>query len=131
MYYELKLFIIHGGGYSMSRNVVAVTTQWIPGYEVEEVLGLVWGLSVRTRGMLGRFISGIEAMVGGRGSAYLEELDKARREALEDLTRRAADMGANAVLSVDFETTEILEGFIVVTAYGTAVRVRKTLPSST
>jgi uncharacterized protein YbjQ (UPF0145 family) len=115
----------------MREDIITVTTQWIPGYEVEEILGLVWGLSVRTRGMLGRFISGIEAMVGGRGSAYLEELDKARREALEDLKRRAADIGANAVLSIDFETTEILEGFIVVTAYGTAVRVRKVESSST
>lgn len=109
----------------MQSGVVTVTTQWIPGYEVEAVLGLVWGISVRTRGMLGRFISGIEAIVGGRGSAYLEELDKARIEALEDLKRKAASMGANAVLSIDFETTEILEGFIVVTAYGTAVRVRR------
>ncbi|MCS7112370.1 MAG: YbjQ family protein [Nitrososphaerota archaeon] len=115
----------------MGGSVIAVTTQWIPGYEVEEILGLVWGLSVRTRGMLGRLISGIEAMVGGRGSAYLEELDKARREALEDLKRKAEDMGANAILSVDFETTEILEGFIVVTAYGTAVKVRRTRSSST
>lgn len=106
-------------------SIVTVTTQWIPGYEVEEVLGLVWGLSVRTRGVLGRLISGIEAAIGGRGSAYLEELDKARREALEDLKRRAAEVGANAVIAVDFETTEILEGFIVVTAYGTAVRVRR------
>jgi len=73
--------------------------------------------------MLDRIISGIEALVGGRGSVYLEELDKARREVLDELERKTRMMGVNAVISIDFETTEMLEGFIMITAYGTAVEI--------
>ena len=101
--------------------VILVTTPEVPGRRVKEVLGIVGGMSVRTRGVLGRFIAGLETVVGGRGTAYLHELEKARNEALEDLRRNALQKGANAVVAVDFETAEILEGFIVVTAYGTAV----------
>jgi len=99
------------------------TTPTVPGFKITKVLGVVYGMSVRTRGALGRFLASIETIVGGRGYAYLEELEKARDEALESLRRNAASIGANAVVAVDFETTEILEGFIVVTAYGTAVVV--------
>ena len=73
--------------------------------------------------MLDRIISGIEALVGGRGSVYLEELNKARREVLDELERKTRMMGVNAVISIDFETTEMLEGFIMITAYGTAVEI--------
>ena len=106
-------------------GVIVTTTPFLPGYRVKRVLGIVYGMSVRTRGMLGRFVAGIEALVGGRGSAYLAELEKARNEALEELKVNAAKMGANAVVAVDFETAEILEGFIVVTAYGTAVEAER------
>lgn len=81
------------------------------------------GMSVRTRGVLGRFLAGIEAAVGGRSESYMVELKKARDEALQDLVREASRLGANAVVGIDFETSEILEGFIVVTATGTAVIV--------
>ena len=106
-------------------DVIVVTTPTIPGYRIKAILGVVHGESCRTRGMLGRFISGIEALTGGRGEAYLEEIRKARKEAIEDLKNQAKMIGANAVVGVDFETNEILEGFIVVSAYGTAVIVEK------
>jgi len=107
----------------MVERVLLVTTPEVPGYRVKRVIGIVTASTVRTRGMLGRIISGIEALVGGRGTAYLEELDKARREVLDELERRARGMGANAVVGIDFETTEMLEGFIMITAWGTAVEV--------
>lgn len=78
---------------------------------------------MRTRGFLGRLAAGFEAIVGGASSAYISELKKAREEALNDLISQASAMGANAVVGLDFETSEILEGFIVVTATGTAVEV--------
>ena len=80
-------------------------------------------MSVRTRGFLGRLAAGLEAIVGGASSAYISELKKARDEALNDLVNSAKALGANAVVGLDFETSEILEGFIVVTATGTAVEV--------
>ena len=107
----------------MMGRVLLVTTPEVPGYRVKRVIGIVTASTVRTRGMLGRIISGIEALVGGRGRAYLEELNKARREVLDELERKARMMGANAVIGIDFETTEMLEGFIMITAYGTAVEI--------
>ena len=102
-------------------SVVLTTTQTIPGYRIVRVLGIVTGMSIRTRGAFGRFVAGIEAIVGGRSETYIVELKKARDEAIQDLMREAASRGANAVVGVDFETSEVLEGFIVVTATGTAV----------
>jgi len=105
--------------------VLVVTTPGIPGYRVVRVIGIVSGMSIRTRGFLGRLAAGIEAIVGGRSEAYITELKKAREEALRDLAEEAQRLGANAVVGVNFETSEILEGFLVVTATGTAVVVEK------
>ena len=107
----------------MSEVLLAIT-HTLPCYKVERILGVVYGSSVRTRGLGGEIIAGIEAIVGGRGEAYSRELEKARDEAIEELVDRAKRIGANAVIGVDFETTEILEGFIDITAYGTAVVAR-------
>lgn len=103
--------------------MIITTTPSIPGYRVKRVIGVVTGMSVRTRGFLGRLAAGLEAIVGGASSAYISELKKARDGALNDLVNSAKALGANAVVGLDFETSEILEGFIVVTATGTAVEV--------
>jgi len=113
----------------MAHGILLSTVPSIPGYRIVKVLGIVTGMSIRTRGMLGRFIAGIEALVGGRSEAYIEELKKAREEALRDLVNEAAKLGANAVVGVDFETSEILEGFIMITATGTAVVVEPEQPA--
>jgi uncharacterized protein YbjQ (UPF0145 family) len=110
----------------MGEDLILATMPAIPKYEVDEVLGVIYGSSTRTRGLGGRFISGLEALAGGRGTAYAEEIEKARKEALEDLKNEARKLGANGVLSIDFETSEVLEGFILVSAYGTAVKLKKT-----
>jgi uncharacterized protein YbjQ (UPF0145 family) len=109
----------------MGEDVILATMPMIPKYEIDEVLGVIYGSSTRTRGLGGRFISSIESVVGGKGTAYAEEIEKARKEALENLKNEARRLGANAVLSIDFETTEVLEGFILVSAYGTAVKLKK------
>jgi len=105
----------------MANDIILSTMHTVPGREVKEVLGIVFGTTVRTRGVFGRFVSGIESLTGGKGEAYLEELDKARNEALEEMKTKAKQLGANAVLGVDIDLSEILEGFIMVTATGTAI----------
>jgi uncharacterized protein YbjQ (UPF0145 family) len=105
--------------------MLVVTTPSIPGYRIVRVIGIVSGMSVRTRGLLGRLGASVEAIVGGRSEAYITELKKAREEALRDLVEEAQRLGANAVVGVDFETSEVLEGFLVVTATGTAVVVER------
>jgi uncharacterized protein YbjQ (UPF0145 family) len=109
----------------MGEELILATMPMIPKYEIEEVFGVIYGSSTRTRGAGGRIISGIQALTGGKGTAYAEEIEKARKEALEDLKNEAKKLGANGVLSINFETAEILEGFILVTAYGTAVKLNK------
>ncbi len=109
----------------MYQEIILTTTPYVPGYRVTQVLGVVFGMSIRTRGLGGKIIAGLEALAGGRGEAYLKELRKARGEAIADLIQQARSMGADAVISIDFETAEILEGFIVVTATGTAVKLEK------
>lgn len=105
------------GGFLMT------TTPMIPGYRVKKVLGVVTGLTPRTRGILGRFIAGIETLVGGEVSAFTSEMEKARFEALDRLRARAQEIGANAVVGIDLETTEVFQGVVLITATGTAVIV--------
>ena len=109
----------------MVEDLILATMPLIPTHVVEEVLGVIYGSSTRTRGAGGRIISGFQAITGGKGTAYAEEIEKARKEAIEDLKKEARNLGANRVLAIDFETAEVLEGFILVTAYGTAVKLRK------
>ena len=109
----------------MGDDLILATMPNIPNYEVEEVLGVIYGSSTRTRGMGGRFVSVLQAITGGKGTAYANEIEKARKEAIEDLKKEARSLGANGILAIDFETAEVLEGFILVTAYGTAVRLKK------
>jgi len=104
------------------KEIIVVTTPDLPGYEIVKVLGAVHGLTVRTRGVGGKFVAGIEGIFGGEVTTYTSECEKARRESLNRLIENAKKMGANAIIGVDFETSDILQGTATVfAAYGTAV----------
>jgi len=103
-------------------EVIVVTTPNLPGYEIVKVLGSVDGLTVRTRGVGGKIVAGIQGVFGGEVTAYTSECEKARKESLNRLIENAKKMGANAVIGTDFETSDILQGTATVFAtYGTAV----------
>jgi uncharacterized protein YbjQ (UPF0145 family) len=105
-------------------HMMVVTTPTLPGYRIVKVLGVVTGLTVRTRGVGGKFVAGIEGMFGGEVTSYSSEAEKARRESLQRLIDVATKMGANAVIAADFETSDILQGMATLfSAYGTAVVV--------
>ncbi len=107
------------------KEVKVVTTPDLPGYEIVEVLGVVHGLTVRTRGIGGKFVAGIEGIFGGEVTTYSSECEKAREESLRRLIDDAKSLGANAIIAVDFETSDILQGTATVfSAYGTAAIVR-------
>ena len=107
-------------------EVMVVTMPNLPGYDIVKVLGTVHGLTVRTRGVGGKFVAGIEGIFGGEVTAYTSECEKARRESLNRLIEDARRVGANAVLSVNFETADILNGTATVfSAYGTAVTAKQ------
>lgn len=112
-------------------HMMVVTTPTLPGYRVVKVLGVVTGLTVRTRGVGGKFVAGIEGMFGGEVTSYSSEAEKARRESLQRLIDVATKMGANAIIATDFETSDILQGMATLfSAYGTAVVVEPSKDAS-
>ncbi|MCL2287632.1 MAG: heavy metal-binding domain-containing protein [Candidatus Bathyarchaeota archaeon] len=101
---------------------LVVTTPIIAGYKIKKVLGVVTGFTLRTRGILGQFMGGIESMVGGEVTAYSSEIEKARWEAIDRIKARATALGANAIIGLDVETSGIGQSSIVLfSATGTAV----------
>lgn len=114
-----------GASLELVRNFIIVTTPSIPGYKIKKVLGVVTGVSPRTRGVLGRFIAGFETMFGGEVKAFTTEIEKARAEALERMKSKAIALGANAVVGVDLETSDVGlgSGIVLISATGTAVVV--------
>ena len=89
-----------------------------------KVLGAVHGLTVRTRGVGGKIVAGIEGIFGGEVTSYTSEAEKARRDSLKRLVENATKIGANAIVGADFETSDILQGTATLfSSYGTAVIV--------
>jgi len=105
------------------EDMILATTPIIPGYRVRKILGIVHGMTARTRGAGGKFVASIQSIFGGEVSAFTKELEKAKREAIERMTEEARKLGANAIIGIDFETTEVFESVVLVSAHGTAVEV--------
>ena len=101
--------------------MLIVTTENIPGYRVSEVKGQCFGVVVRSRGIGPNIIAGLRSIVGGEISEYTQLLEDARRHAVERLTQNAAAMGANAILMMRFDSSEIGQTMSEIVAYGTAV----------
>jgi uncharacterized protein YbjQ (UPF0145 family) len=103
--------------------VLIATTNDLPGYEVVEVLGEVFGLTVRSRNAFSQAGASLRSLVGGELRGMTKNLERSRREVIERLADAAAARGANAVLAMRFDTTELGGMWTEVCAYGTAVRV--------
>lgn len=103
--------------------MLIVTTNDAPGYRVVKTLGLVRGITVRSRNVISDAIGGLQSMLGGRVGAYVKLAEASRAEAYEELVAHAEGMGANAVIGMRYEANEIMEGVTEVLAYGTAVVV--------
>ncbi len=108
----------------MQNNILAVTTNDVPGYEVVEVYGEVFGVMTRSRNAISNFGAGLKSIVGGEIGAYTKLLSDSRIEATERMKKAAADKGANAVLAMRFDTGEIGQNMNEVAAYGTAVKLQ-------
>ncbi len=116
------------GSQPASTEFLLVTTPTLPGYRIKKILGVVTGLTARTRGVGGKFVAGIQSMVGGEVSAFTYEIEKARDEAIQRMKEQAQQMGANAVIGVDFESADLLSA-IVISTTGTAVIVEPEQPT--
>jgi uncharacterized protein YbjQ (UPF0145 family) len=109
----------------MARDrMIVVTTETVPGYQIEEVMGLARGNTIRARHLGRDIMAGLKSMVGGEIKSYTELLTKAREEALARMLEEAEDMGANAVVNLRFTTSSVMQGAAELFAYGTAVIVQ-------
>jgi len=103
--------------------VIISTTNFIAGQRVVETKGHVFGLVVRSRGLAGNVAAGLRSLVGGEIHEYTELLEDTRRQAVDRMVQNAVAMGANAVLSMRFDSSELGGTMSEIVAYGTAVVV--------
>jgi len=117
---------MHAGNYNTSSpDMIVVSTPYVPGYKITNVLGFTWGLIVRSRGLGGNVVASLRTIAGGEIKEYTQMLDQSRYEALERLKQHAKTLGANAVIEVRFDSSEIGQVMSEILAYGTAVIVEK------
>ncbi len=103
-----------------------VTTAFdLVGYRVAKNLGVVRGITVRSRSALGNFAGSVQAFFGGNITIYTELCEHARAEAFDLMIQHAQQMGANAVIGMRYDANDVMEGITEVLAYGTAVVVEK------
>ena len=106
--------------------MIIVTTEHVAGYRVLETKGQVFGLVVRSRGIGGNVMAGLRSIVGGEISEYTQMLEEARRHATDRMVQNAQALGANAVVMMRFDSSEIGQTMSEIVAYGTAVVIEKT-----
>lgn len=109
--------------YAPPVDFLIVTTPFAPGYRVTKVIGATFGLIVRSRGLGRNITAGLRSLWGGEITEYTKLLEQVRQQALERLEAHARSLGANAVFSTSFDTSEIGGIMTEVLAYGTAVVV--------
>src|SRR5437867_793081 len=101
--------------------MLIVTTPYVSGYRVSETKGQVFGLVVRSRGLAGNVAAGLRSLVGGEIHEYTQLLEDTRRQAIDRMVQNATLVGANAVISMRFDSSEIGTTMTEIVAYGTAV----------
>jgi uncharacterized protein YbjQ (UPF0145 family) len=101
--------------------MIVVTTENVAGHRVREVKGQVFGVVVRSRGLGGNILASLRSIVGGEIHEYTSLLEYARRHAVDRLVQNATAMGANAVVMMRFDSSEIGQVMSEIVAYGTAV----------
>lgn len=104
-------------------HALVTTSISLEGYKITKQLGLVRGVTVRSRSALGNIAGGFQSLFGGRLSIYVELCENTREEAYQLMMQHAQVMGANAVINMRYDANEIMQGITEVLAYGTAVVV--------
>ena len=108
----------------MEHKMVSTTFD-IPGYRIVEGLGMVKGITVRSRDVFSNIGANFRALAGGKIDAYVQLCESAREEAYNELLMHAESLGANAIVGFRYDANDIMQGITEVLAYGTAVRVEK------
>ncbi|PWI42441.1 YbjQ family protein [Streptomyces sp. ICBB 8177] len=115
----------YGGGPGPQADILVVTTNDVPGYRVEKVIGEVFGLTVRSRHLGSQIGAGLKSMIGGELRGLTKTLVQTRNQAMERLIEQARARGGNAVLMMRFDVTEAADVGTEVCAYGTAVVITR------
>ncbi len=108
----------------MDASLITTSTG-LDGYRVVKNLGVVRGITVRSRSVLGNMAGGFQQLFGGRLSIYVELCENAREEAFQLMAQHAQVLGANGIINMRYDANEIMQGVTEVLAYGTAVVVEK------
>lgn len=108
----------------MNIEMITTSTQ-LEGYKITKHLGVVRGITVRSRSIFGNIAGGFQTLLGGKISIYEELCEKTREEAFQHMIRHAQERGANAIINMRYDANEVMQGVTEVLAYGTAVTVEK------
>lgn len=109
----------------MVDTKLITTSNALEGYKITKQLGLVRGITVRSRSAIGNIAGGFMTLFGGRSTIYTQLCETAREEALQLMTQHGNEMGANAIINMRYDANEVMNGVTEVLAYGTAVVVEK------
>jgi uncharacterized protein YbjQ (UPF0145 family) len=109
----------------MDNSLLITTSNALEGYKVTRQIGLVRGITVRSRSIIGNFAGTFMTIFGGRSAIYTELCENAREEAFQLMIAHAKEKGANAVINMRYDANEVMQGLTEVLAYGTAVFVEK------
>lgn len=109
----------------MIDQKMVTTNIELNGYKVVSTLGVVRGITVRSRSIFGNIAGGLQTLMGGKISIYADLCEKTREEAFQHMLQHAEEKGANAVISMRYDANDVIDGVTEVLAYGTAVIVEK------
>jgi len=109
----------------MIDPTMITTSNALEGHRVLRHLGVVRGITVRSRSLLGNLAGGLQTLLGGQISIYVDLCEKTREEAFQFMMQHAAERGANAIIGMRYDANEVMNGVTEVLAYGTAVVVEK------
>jgi len=107
------------------ESMMVTTSTELPGYRIVRNFGIVRGIIVRSRSLLGLIGAGLQTIIGGNITLLTELCEKTREDAYELMLKHAAEHGANAVVAMRYDATEVMQGVTEVLAYGTAVQVER------
>lgn len=105
------------------NKALVTTTFEIPGYRIDRSLGMVRGVTVRSRSIVGNLIGAVEALFGGKITMYTELCETARQQAFDLMCLHAEELGANGIVGIRYDANEVMAGITEVLCYGTAVVV--------
>ena len=109
----------------MNETLLITTSNTLEGYRVVKQLGLVRGITVRSRSIVGNIAGGFMTIFGGKSVIYTELCENAREEAYQLMMQHGREMGCNAIINMRYDANEVMDGVTEVLAYGTAVVVEK------